>query len=123
MVRWALLADPGLDPAALVVIWAMSRTMSAVVPAVVPYARHDGLATPFLAGSRRWLSLWLIPAAVTLITTRGVNGAAAAAVAMVAFASVVALARRRLRGFTGDTLGAAILLSETAALLTLAAQP
>ncbi len=36
---------------------------------------------------------------------------------------IVAVAKRRLGGFTGDILGAVIMLSETAALLTLVAAP
>ena len=123
MTRWALLADAGLDPVALVAIWAMSRTMVAIIPAVVPYARPDGLASAFLAGSSPWLSLWLVPAGATLIVTHGFNGAAAAFAAVVTAVGLVVLAKRRLGGFTGDILGASILVSETAALLALAAQP
>lgn len=123
MARWAVLADPGVEPAALVAIWAMSRTVVAIVPAVVPYARPDGLVTPFLDGASAWLGLWLIPAAATLIAVRGAVGAAAVAAAMLAAVGLLALAWRRLGGFTGDVLGAVILLSETAALLAIAARP
>jgi cobalamin synthase len=41
---------------------------------------------------------------------------------MAAGAGVVALARRRLGGFTGDVLGAAGLVAETVALLVAAAR-
>jgi len=123
LLRWALLADAGLESAALMAIWAMSRTIVAIIPAVAPYARPDGLATPFLDGTSRWLGLWLIPAALTLIAARGVTGAVAVLAAVLAAIAVVALAWRRLGGFTGDVLGAVIVVSETAALLAIAAQP
>lgn len=121
MLRWAVLAEPDIEPVAFVAIWASSRTMAAIIPALVPYARPDGLAAPFRAGSRRWLGLWLAPAAAMLITARGLSGAVAAAAAMATAAAVVSLARRRLGGFTGDVLGAVILLSETTALLVVVA--
>ncbi len=123
MARGAVLVDPGLDPAALVAIWAMSRTVVAIIPIVLPYARPDGLATPFLDGASGWLALWLIPGAATLIAVRGAVGAAAVGAAMLAAVGMGALARRRLGGFTGDVLGAIILISETAALLAIAARP
>ena len=123
LARWAVLADPGLKPAALVAIWMLSRTVVAIIPAVVPYARPDGLAAPFLDGASFWIGLWLIPAAAILIAVRGAVGAAAVAAVALAVAGLVALAWRRLGGFTGDVLGAIIVISETAALLTIAVQP
>ena len=121
--RWAALSVDGIESLSLVPIWAISRTMVAVVPAIVPYARPGGLADPFLAGARHWLALWLVPAVAALVLIEGVSGAVAAAVAVAAAAGVVALAQRRLGGFTGDVLGAAIMVAETAALLALAANP
>jgi adenosylcobinamide-GDP ribazoletransferase len=44
-------------------------------------------------------------------------------VAVGAAAAVVAGARARIGGYTGDVLGACVLVSETAALLVLAAHP
>ena len=122
-VRWAALSVDGIESLSLVPIWAISRTVVAVVPAIVPYARPGGLADPFLAGARQWLVLWLVPAVAALVLIEGVSGAVAAGVAAAAGAGVVALAWRRLGGFSGDVLGAAIMVAETAALLALVANP
>lgn len=122
LARWVALATDLVEPVALVAVWAASRTLMAVVPAVVPYARPAGLATPFLAGARRWYAVWLVPVAVVLLTAHGVGGAAALAAGLAAGAGVVALAHRRLGGFTGDVLGASAVVVETVALLALTAR-
>ena len=121
--RWAALSVDGIESLSLVPIWAISRTLVAVTPAIVPYAHPGGLADPFLAGARLWLALWLAPAVAGLVLIEGVPGAVAAGVAMAASVGLVALAWRRLGGFTGDVLGAVILIAETAALLALVVDP
>ena len=123
LARWATLASDAVEPASLIAVWAGSRTMMAVVPAVVPYARSQGLASPFLHGSSAWFSLWLVPVGAVLIASQQGAGAAALVALIAAAALVVGVAHRRLGGFTGDVLGAAAVVAETAALLALAAQP
>ena len=90
-------------------------------------AERDGAG-----GRRRWTGRW----GDTLPAVGGVFGGGALAVAgggwvpggaavlglAVAFAGVVALARRRLGGFTGDVLGAAGVVGETVGLLLAAAR-
>ncbi len=122
LVRWVALAGDGVRPAALIAVWTMSRTIMAVVPSVVPYARAAGLASPFLAGSRRWFAVWLLPAGGLLVAVAGARGLGALIAGLLAGAAVVGLAHRRLGGFTGDVLGAAAVVSETVALLGLAAR-
>lgn len=121
--RWAALSVDGIESLALVPIWAISRTLVALVPAIVTYARPGGLADPFMAGARRWLALWLAPAIAALVLIEGIPGAVAAGVALGAAVGVVVLAWRRLGGFTGDVLGAVIMVAETAALVALVADP
>lgn len=122
LLRWAALATDEVPALALVAVWAASRTVLAVVPAVVPYARAEGLASPFLAGARRGYALWLVPAGTLLVLAAGGVGAAALVALVATSAGVVALARARVGGFTGDVLGAAAVVGETAALLALAVE-
>jgi adenosylcobinamide-GDP ribazoletransferase len=120
LARWAALAGDVVEPVAFVAVWAATRTVMAVVPAFVPYARAQGLASPFLAGARRWYAVWLLPAAAVLVAAHAVTGIVALVLGVTAAAGVVALARRRVGGFTGDVLGAAAVIGETTCLLVLA---
>jgi adenosylcobinamide-GDP ribazoletransferase len=123
LVRWVALAEQPVEPWALVGLWTLSRTAMAVAPAVVAYARPEGLATAFLGGAHRWLAVAALPAVGALLLADSTRGAPAAAGAAVAAAAVLALAQRRLGGFTGDVLGAAAVLAETTGLVILAARP
>lgn len=120
LLRWVALAGDEVAPLSLVGVWAMSRTVMSVVPSLVPYARPEGLASPFLAGSRRTFAAWTIPAAVLLVAVEGPGALVASAASLLGAALVVELARRRLGGFTGDVLGAAAVVAETVLLLGLA---
>ena len=125
LVRWAALASGGVSPWSIVAVWCLSRTLAAAVPSFVSYARPDGLAAPFLgtgSGSNRWLVLVVVPATAALIAAQQLRGGIAAVALVVTTVGVITLARRRLGGFTGDVLGASIVLSETAALVALAAR-
>lgn len=123
LARWAALAGDLVDPLSLIGVWAASRTLLAVIPAVVPYARTGGLASAMLPGASAWTAVWLVPALGVLLVAQGANGAAALAALLLTSVGVVALAHRRIGGFTGDVLGATAVLAETAALLALAARP
>lgn len=123
LARWAALATDLVEPLALVGVWAASRTVLAAVPAVVPYAREQGLASSMLDGARPWVAVWLVPALVVLVIAQGATGAVALGVLVATGTGVVAVARRRIGGFTGDVLGATAVLAETVALLALAARP
>lgn len=119
LARWVALAGDLVEPEALVAVWIASRTLMAVIPALVPYARPEGLASPFLGGARRWFVAWLAPVAVLLAAAHQLVGLAAIAVGLLAAAGVVALARRRVGGFTGDVLGATAVVFETVTLIVL----
>ena len=65
----------------------------------------------------------LVVAVVVVVATLGGWAGVAAATALVAgFAAVVALAVRRLGGYTGDVLGAAGVVAETVGLVVAAAR-
>jgi adenosylcobinamide-GDP ribazoletransferase len=126
LLRWSALA--ALRPHALLLagLWCASRTAMAVVTRTVPYARPDGLATAFLGdgpGRGGPVAVAALPGAVALAAAaRGAGGAGAVMGVVAGAGAVVALARRRVGGFTGDALGAAGLVGETAGLLLAAAR-
>lgn len=106
----------------LAALWCASRSLVASVPAIVPYAREQGIATPLLQGAPVWPAVVAIPAAIVAAVGAGVGGAVAVAACAVAVAAVVGLAWRRVGGFTGDVLGAAIVVGETVGLVAAAAK-
>jgi cobalamin synthase len=106
------------------------------------YARRHGLASSFLprpdgpeptpsstrpTASARTTPSWVGPTAVGAVLSLGLAAAddlpaiAAILASGLAAAGVAALAQRRIGGFTGDTLGAAGVVAETAGLLVAAA--
>jgi adenosylcobinamide-GDP ribazoletransferase len=123
LLRWAALAATTPSPLLLAGLWCASRTAMAVAARNVPYARPGGLASAFLGG--RTLSTALIGAVLATglaFAGPGVAGIAAVAGVVVGAAGVVALAHRRIGGFTGDVLGASGMVGETTGLLVAAAR-
>jgi adenosylcobinamide-GDP ribazoletransferase len=131
LARFGAFASMLPSPLAVAGLWSGSRTAMAVTIRVVPYARPGGLASAFrspgrpgaAAGRVGTAGLGLAGALLAVglaVVGRGAHGLAAVAAEAVAAAAVVLLARRRLGGFTGDVLGAAAVVGETAGLLTLA---
>ncbi|HMQ26241.1 MAG TPA: adenosylcobinamide-GDP ribazoletransferase, partial [Acidimicrobiales bacterium] len=121
LLRWAALASGGTSPWSIIAVWSLSRTLAAAVPSFVPYARNDGLATPFLGASNRWVLIAFVPGCALLAVAQGPIGVLAAGVGAIGAGALVRLAVGRLGGFTGDVLGACILVFETLALIVLAA--
>lgn len=126
VVRFAALVVMAPSVPFVAGLWCASRTLMAVTIGTVPYARREGgAATPFLgsegaAGTRTVALVGLVVAAGLAAWGRGWAGVGAVAAVAAAGAAVVALARRRLGGFTGDVLGAAGIVGETAGLLVAA---
>jgi adenosylcobinamide-GDP ribazoletransferase len=124
LLRWAAAAS--VRPALLLIagLWTLSRTSMAVVARTTPYARPaGGLASafegpvrpaPLIAGAATAIGL--------LLAWRPLQGLAVAAAAGAASGGVVAIARRRIGGYTGDVLGALGVLGETAGLVVAAAK-
>jgi len=104
-------------------IWCASRGAMAVTACTVPYARGTGLATAFLGGNAIVIAAIAVPLALTAGaagTDPHVRGVLAVVGCGLGAALVVAFARAKLGGFTGDVLGAAGVVGETLALLILA---
>jgi adenosylcobinamide-GDP ribazoletransferase len=125
-LRVAALASLSPDPLLVAGLWAGSRAAMALTLATVPYARATGLASGFASGGRGIVLAAVVGlgggAALAVVGGGWMAGGAAALGLVVAFAGVVALARRRLGGFTGDVLGAAGVVGETVGLLLAAAR-
>jgi len=123
LARVAGFAALAAEPLLVAGLWTASRSTVALVPQVVPYAREEGLATPFLAGrSPVGPLVGLVGGAVLCALAVGGPGLAAFAGLLLATALVVVAARRRVGGFTGDVLGAALVAGETVGLLVAAAK-
>ena len=118
LLRWVSLAALAPAPWLLAALWCGSRLTMAVVARSVPYARPGGLAGAFLGEGPRPVAGALV--LVVLAALAGGDGLAGVVALSAAAAAVVALAVRRLGGFTGDVLGAAGVVGETAGLLAAA---
>lgn len=108
LLRWAAFASIEPDVLLVVAVWLASRSAMAVALATQPYV-GGGLGSAFV-GAGWWApALGVVAAAVLApIEVAGL---------VVAAAGVVALARRRLGGVTGDVLGALGVVGETVALV------
>jgi len=123
LARVGALAARPADILLLASLWCASRTVVAVAPVWLRYARDEGLASSFLAVPATALTgLAILPAAAGAVVAAGWAGATATGATVLAAAAVLVLARARLGGFTGDVLGAAILLGETVGLVVAAAR-
>ncbi|MGH9076305.1 MAG: adenosylcobinamide-GDP ribazoletransferase [Acidimicrobiales bacterium] len=124
LVRWAALASLRPAPLLLAGLWCLSRAGMGVVMRVVPYARAgSGLADAF-GGQASLVPIGSgVAAAVAILWLwRAPAGPTAAAGAALAGGAVVLLAWRRVGGFTGDVLGAAAVVAETAGLVVASAR-
>jgi len=124
LLRWAALSSIRPSPVLLVGIWCLSRTGMAVVARTQPYARLEGGLASAFSGAPRWAPLvaGLAGSVALAAAWRLPAGLVVAATALAAGMAVVWLARRRIGGFTGDVLGAAGIMTETAGLIVAAAR-
>jgi adenosyl cobinamide kinase/adenosyl cobinamide phosphate guanylyltransferase/cobalamin synthase len=135
LLRTAALAALGAArPLLLAALWSLARTAMAVTALSGRYARSHGLASSFLPGRGGMTAHGaapgpsvVVPAVAGAVLAVGLAAAdelrclIAVLAAGLGAAGVAALARRRIGGFTGDTLGAAGVVPETAGLLVAAA--
>jgi adenosylcobinamide-GDP ribazoletransferase len=123
VARVGALAELTPDPLLTAGLWAGGRAGMALTMALVPYARGTGAATGFAGHSTVPSALTLVGALVLVAVTLGGWAGVATPVALAAgFVAVVALAVRRLGGYTGDVLGAAGVVAETVGLVVAAAR-
>lgn len=116
LLQFAALSSTRVDVVLLVTLWATARGLAALALVSRPYARPGGLAEVFRGRSP---SAW--PVVGVAVVALAVHEPAAAAVTIAAFVAVVALGERRLGGYTGDVLGAAIVVAQTAGIVAAAA--
>lgn len=123
LVRFSALAGMAPRVALLSGLWCASRTVMAVAARAQPYARDGGLVSAFAGGDWRPVALYGATGAL-LLGAVGASGAGVASVtvALLAGAGVIAFGRARLGGVTGDVLGAAGVVAETAGLVVAAAR-
>ena len=123
LTRVGALAARPADVVLIAALWCTSRTVVAVAPAWLHYARDDGLASSLLVTPTSALTcLAVAPALAAAVLVAGWAGAAATVAAVLGGVAVLLLARARLGGFTGDVLGAAIVMAETVGIVVAAAR-
>jgi adenosylcobinamide-GDP ribazoletransferase len=119
-------AESGTNPLLLAALWWVGRASMTAAAAVLSYARRHGLATAFLSPSAAERAARIASAAAIVIVGAALGAVSPASliaipVAAAGAAGLHVLARRRIGGYTGDTLGAGGVLAETAGLLAAAA--
>jgi adenosylcobinamide-GDP ribazoletransferase len=107
----------------LVVLTATTRAVAACVPGRVRYARPEGgMVSPLTGGGPVWLLGVPVVAAVAGALLVGRAALAAVIAATAVMVALVLWARRRVGGFTGDVLGAAIVVGQVFGLVVAAAK-
>jgi len=105
-------------PLLVIAAWTASRSFAVVALAKLTMARDDGMAKTFKTQGGAWSgAVGFLAAAGVAVAWHPRFGVTALAVGVMAALAVSYLAVRRLGGVTGDTLGACIVIFETAALL------
>jgi adenosylcobinamide-GDP ribazoletransferase len=126
LARVAALGALQPDPLLVAGLWTISRSAMAVALAWLPYARTDGGAASGFRSASPGPGLAAMAAGCAVVAWSFDGGwgpgVLVAAGGLAGFGAVAMLARRRLGGYTGDVLGAAGLIAETAGLLVAVAK-
>lgn len=113
----ALTALPGgYRTGVLILFPCLSRAAMVLAMEWFPYARHEGLGTPFASHDGRRPRAGLLLAAAAALALTGLPGLALAALAAAVAWTVGAWATRLLGGVTGDIYGAVNEIAEVAVL-------
>ena len=116
----AAIADPARAAAALVATGALGRACILPLVLLLSPARPDGVAVGLSERNLINVAAGLLVAAVIIGVLLRATALPACAAALAATAVLGVAARRRLGGYTGDVLGAAVVLAESAALAAIA---
>jgi adenosylcobinamide-GDP ribazoletransferase len=116
LLEFATLATTKPDVVLVAGLWAAARGGAAVVLASMRYARPGGLAEAFRGRSSAAVGMLVLAVAVLLL-----HDPLAAIAATGGTVLVVSLAQRRIGGYTGDVLGATIVIAQVLGLLAAAA--
>lgn len=119
MARWSVLTalfEAGAVMVPLIAAGAASRAAMTGVMAGLPNARSDGLSASVGRPGRDEAAMALVTALVVAVVVCGPPGLVAVMIALAASAVVALVARIKIRGQTGDVLGASQQLAEIAAL-------
>ena len=120
LLRAAALGTMAPDWLLLALVWSTSRAVMAWTIVRHDYARPGGLGEAFRGGSR--LAPALALGLALALSATDLSRFVAVVVCWLTATAVVALARRRVGGWTGDVLGAAGVVGETVALVAAAAR-
>jgi adenosylcobinamide-GDP ribazoletransferase len=123
--RFGAMSSIEPSPILLAGLYCCSRSLMVLGSRLLPYARTEGIATTFLEDrdgptidpATASAFCGLIASLVLAAAAGGRRGVAGVLTGTVAGTAVLALARRRIGGFTGDVLGAAGVVCETVGLL------
>ncbi len=124
LTRWAALVSIPPSPLLLGGLWCLSRTSMGVILRTQPYARAEGGLASAFVGQVPWVPLGAgVAVAIAAVAFwRVPAGPVAAIAAALSAAGVVAVARNRIGGFTGDVIGAAGVVAETIGLVVASAR-
>ncbi len=106
------------SPLLLAGLWALARGAMSATTVILPYARPSGLATAF--GERRANVIGAVSGAgggAVVLVLAGSSGLGALLGGLLGAFGVMTLARRRLGGYTGDVLGALVVVAQTVGLV------
>lgn len=123
-LRWSVLSDLVSQGGAFIAIMAAtgaaSRAPMAVISLALPQARSDGLSAGVGRVPAPAAAVAVAIAALALTTTAGLAGIFALVIAGLGTSGLAALSNARLRGQTGDILGASQQIAEICILTSIA---
>ena len=118
LLMWVSLASMVPNYLFLIAVFTLSRELSAISVELFSYAKADGIASSFrsLTDSLRGTAILILEVLASLALlgySEGIKGLLVGIIGIALWSVVMWRANRLLGGYTGDVLGAAIVLVET----------